>query len=776
MKRNSTTTAKGYSLHLGLNYVDPDHYSGWQGSLNACCNDASDMHKIIVSQGYTKSNILLNEKVTRQNVKEAIEEIAAVIQPGDLFTLTYSGHGGQVPDTGGDEEDGLDETWCLFDGQLIDDELQTFWSLFPDGARIFVISDSCHSGTVTRKAQQNVTFKPGESPRHIPADIACLTFQKNEQFYREIKQEVPGINKSKGNPTVRLLSACHENQTALDGPFNGLFTSQLLMVWRNGEFKGNYNEFFEEICKRMPSVQTPQHRISGPAQPSWDASVPFSPGELNQPIKNNHTIQNTDYFYDIHCHLFNRTFLAKELFALLVREIRKLLLNQNRPDDMAVKGITDTVDSVIDKLRNIIETIRRINAFLKIGLKKNSTAIYDEMNKVYNDRFIITPLMFDLKWCFIGSTGSAKALKSEVIEPALLFHQVKRELFAQVAGIKAELKSSKKTFDKADEVANLKKEVNREINVLNKYVAELELSELESVESQISGKGTSGFDSPFDGFNEQIRQLSELKSRPGYSDRILPFLAVDPRREGILQVAVNSTGKGNLFSGIKLYTPNGYSPTDPLLFGDENGSPCLYRYCEENGIPVTAHNSYGGFATFVNRVEITGDIFVDGSLVYLNHSMLEFKTSLLSDGGEAIKERAIVLNHPLLWEKVMQKYPRLKLNLAHFGGDEQLGKALNDLDNSNLWSNQIIRLIRKYDNLYTDLSCTSDFNVTERLISSPVYPLIKHKLLYGSDYYLLILFDRKFEDNVKRFEALFGDDFKIIGKINASKFLSYDQS
>ena len=48
---------------------------------------------------------------------------AKALKPGDLFFLTYSGHGGQVPDVTGDEDDKQDETWCLYDGQLIDDEL-----------------------------------------------------------------------------------------------------------------------------------------------------------------------------------------------------------------------------------------------------------------------------------------------------------------------------------------------------------------------------------------------------------------------------------------------------------------------------------------------------------------------------------------------------------------------------------------------------------------------------------------------------------------------------
>ena len=36
--------------------------------------------------------------------------------------MSYSGHGGQTPDLNGDEPDRKDETWCLHDGQLIDDD------------------------------------------------------------------------------------------------------------------------------------------------------------------------------------------------------------------------------------------------------------------------------------------------------------------------------------------------------------------------------------------------------------------------------------------------------------------------------------------------------------------------------------------------------------------------------------------------------------------------------------------------------------------------------
>ncbi len=38
--------AKGLALTIGLNAVDPRHYEGWSGKLNACEADARDMADI----------------------------------------------------------------------------------------------------------------------------------------------------------------------------------------------------------------------------------------------------------------------------------------------------------------------------------------------------------------------------------------------------------------------------------------------------------------------------------------------------------------------------------------------------------------------------------------------------------------------------------------------------------------------------------------------------------------------------------------------------------
>ena len=40
--------ARGQSLHIGVNKVDPAHYNGWEGTLAACEFDAEDMRALAV--------------------------------------------------------------------------------------------------------------------------------------------------------------------------------------------------------------------------------------------------------------------------------------------------------------------------------------------------------------------------------------------------------------------------------------------------------------------------------------------------------------------------------------------------------------------------------------------------------------------------------------------------------------------------------------------------------------------------------------------------------
>jgi hypothetical protein len=266
----------GASLHIGLNAVDPKQYSGWDGQLTACEFDANDMQALAKARGFSKVTKRLTKKATRNRVLADIKAAAAKLKPNDIFFLTYSGHGGQVPNTGNDfEPTGYDETWCLYDGELIDDELYDALKQFAKGVRIFALSDSCHSGTVLRDIQFSALGVKPVRPRMMPRDVALRVYMDHQAFYDKIQQS-SSKSRTRIGATALLISGCQDNQTSADGDRNGLFTETLLAVWKNGKFKGDYRDFHKSIVKLMPPTQTPNFFTVGPVNYSFEEQKPFT--------------------------------------------------------------------------------------------------------------------------------------------------------------------------------------------------------------------------------------------------------------------------------------------------------------------------------------------------------------------------------------------------------------------------------------------------------------------------------------------------------------------
>jgi hypothetical protein len=275
---------QGLSLHIGVNAIDPAHYSGWSGELAACEFDAESMLEIAQQRGF-KAASLITAQATRKSVADAICGAASRLVAGDIFVVSYAGHGGQVPDKNGDEPDSTDETWCLYDGMLIDDELHGLWGKFASGVRVLVVSDSCHSGTVTRAAQGGLNLKEAaeqlkaygiDKPRFrfMPPAEASKTYRANKAFYDELGRSLPADMPPQA-ATVRLISGCQDDQLSSDGTFNGLFTATLVKVWNNGKFDGDYAAFHSEIIQRMPPIQQPNHFVIGPPAAAFDRQRPF---------------------------------------------------------------------------------------------------------------------------------------------------------------------------------------------------------------------------------------------------------------------------------------------------------------------------------------------------------------------------------------------------------------------------------------------------------------------------------------------------------------------
>lgn len=289
------STAK--SLHIGLNFIDPVAY-GNNGELANCVNDANSMQALAQAQGFQTTK-LTDGQATSSEVLAQIDAAASSLVSGDIYLITYSGHGGQIPDESGQESDGMNETWCLYDRQLIDDELYNLWSRFASGVRIFISSDSCHSGTVVRmilrsrnvgtREVQSIHFDDvhkiqtqidqhfnigsvasrstmvAEAKERMLSYADCYKdYAKRKNMYRSLQTMAGPKNRAQINCSLIFISGCQDNQLSSDGTgSNGLFTQTLLNTWSNGSFNGNHKQFYNDILSVMPNNQTPNFMTLG---------------------------------------------------------------------------------------------------------------------------------------------------------------------------------------------------------------------------------------------------------------------------------------------------------------------------------------------------------------------------------------------------------------------------------------------------------------------------------------------------------------------------------
>ncbi|WP_319457605.1 MULTISPECIES: caspase family protein [unclassified Mycobacterium] len=267
------------SLHIGLNRVDPAQYGGWDGALSGCVNDANAMRDVAVGRGFTPA-LLIDEHATIAAVRDRLDAAAAELDADDFFFLTYSGHGGQVADLTGDERDSFDETWCLYDTELVDDSLFGALCTFKRGVRVFVMSDSCHSETVTRgrRPRSRAAERPGHKAKLAPLEATAAEFAKNRDVYaaQSTWWEPQPLVPKDADANVVLISGCQDQQTSMDGPVNGAFTTAFLQVWTS-DYRKSYQELRNDIVAAVDNAdQTPGIFFYGVDVAGMLPQIPFS--------------------------------------------------------------------------------------------------------------------------------------------------------------------------------------------------------------------------------------------------------------------------------------------------------------------------------------------------------------------------------------------------------------------------------------------------------------------------------------------------------------------
>ncbi|MEO8315853.1 MAG: caspase family protein [Pseudomonadota bacterium] len=145
--------------------VGVGHYATPGIDLPGIDLDLERMRETLQRMGFKDSQIrtLTDNDATSTKVIASFEGwLRQGVQPNDRVVFYFSGHGSNIPDEDGDESDHVDEVLVTHDmkrarvngkasltGVISDDKMATMISGNPS-RNIFIVVDSCHSGTVTR--------------------------------------------------------------------------------------------------------------------------------------------------------------------------------------------------------------------------------------------------------------------------------------------------------------------------------------------------------------------------------------------------------------------------------------------------------------------------------------------------------------------------------------------------------------------------------------------------------------------------------------------------
>lgn len=270
--------AKGISIHVGINYIDYDHYKT-NGRLPNCVNDAVAMKSIADHNGF-ESYLLINEEATSSNLFAFLTEAASVLEKNDILFISFSGHGGYVTDKNGDEQSGYDQTLLMYDRMIIDDQFAVEWTKFRSNVRIVFVADSCYSGSIIKdpySSNNSTSLFAREN------QIVTKTYKAHQKLYDGIFKNIPTSLSTSTDCSVILLAACLDKEVAGAGRDMAeelsTFTNVLIECWNEGSFEGTYHEFYRFIKHTMRERligQQPNFMTWGKKHPFFLNQIPFS--------------------------------------------------------------------------------------------------------------------------------------------------------------------------------------------------------------------------------------------------------------------------------------------------------------------------------------------------------------------------------------------------------------------------------------------------------------------------------------------------------------------
>jgi hypothetical protein len=161
---------------------------------------------LLQTKNWEKDNmiLLLNENATKENIVQALQQMAARVGPNDIFLFTWNGHGYEVPDLDGDEarwdaNDTTDEVILPYNvsNYLTDDELGYYFSNIHAKGKCLIF-ESCLSGDLIDRNESKTLQNDASNSERFTIVTQAGFFQNSDN---------PNPMDVNGNNTIVIMSS-----------------------------------------------------------------------------------------------------------------------------------------------------------------------------------------------------------------------------------------------------------------------------------------------------------------------------------------------------------------------------------------------------------------------------------------------------------------------------------------------------------------------------------------------------------------------------------------
>lgn len=247
-----------------------------------------------------------------------------------------------------------------------------------------------------------------------------------------------------------------------------------------------------------------------------------------------------------------------------------------------------------------------------------------------------------------------------------------------------------------------------------------------------------------------------------YSASIIPFLGLDPNNKNAYRLFLEIFEEKMLAHpcfGLKIYPTLGYLPSHPVLMD-------IFGVAEEKHIPITTHCGGAATKTDAHKVAIKAVQINEAGELFVHKETFS---------GSSKDDFVEYFNGPDRWLPVLKKYPKLRLNIAHFGSSDQWEHFLKNENDPKNHVFQTLRLVENHENVFADISYTyfdrpSLTRIRDLMIANPVF---QKKFLFGSDFYM-VLNENDIQDIMVQFYEVFAGHDDLVQALtvdNPKRFL-----